>query len=87
MEGKDTFQILKRQLQNELLKILELGSEWSDEAIMDQIDDLIVTASKSVYLSGYRKLMMRQELFNSVRRLDLLQELVDDKEISEIMVN
>ena len=87
MEGKDTYQLLKKKLQMELLKILELGGEWSDEEIMDQIDDLIVSASKNIYLSGYRKLMMKQELFNSVRRLDLLQELVDDKEISEIMVN
>ena len=79
MEGKDTYQILKKKLQEDLLKILELGEEWSDEEIMSQIDDLIVMASKNVYLSGYRKLMMKQELFNSVRRLDLLQELVDDK--------
>lgn len=87
MEGKDTYQMLKKKLQNDLLKILELGGEWSDEDIMEQIDDLIIAASKNIYLSGYRKLMMKQELFNSVRRLDLLQELVDDKEISEIMVN
>ena len=87
MDSKDTYQILKKKLQDDLLKILEFGGEWSDEEIMNQIDDLIVTASKNVYLSGYRKLMMKQELFNSVRRLDLLQELVDDKEISEIMVN
>ena len=87
MNVKDNYQLLKRTLQNELMKILEMGGEWSDEEIMNQIDDLIVSASKSIYLSGYRKLMMKQELFNSVRRLDLLQELVDDKEISEIMVN
>ena len=73
MEGKDTYQILKKKLQEDLLKILELGDDWSDEEIMNQIDDLIVMASKNVYLSGYRKLMMKQELFNSVRRLDLLQ--------------
>lgn len=87
MEGKDNYQLLKKQLQKELLMILELGGEWSDEEIMDQIDELIIAASKNIYLSGYRKLMLKQELFNSVRRLDLLQELVDDKEITEIMVN
>ena len=87
MNVKDNYQLLKKTLQNELMKTLEMGGEWSDEEIMNQIDDLIVSASKSIYLSGYRKLMMKQELFNSVRRLDLLQELVDDKEISEIMVN
>lgn len=87
MEGKDNYQLLKKELQKKLLRILEMGGEWSDEEIMDQIDELIVDASKNIYLSGYRKLMMKQELFNSVRRLDLLQELVDDKEITEIMVN
>lgn len=87
MEGQDTYQTLKKKLQSDLLKILEFGGEWSDEAIMDEIDELIVSASKTVYLSGYRKLMLKQELFNSVRRLDLLQELVDDGEITEIMVN
>lgn len=87
MENKENYQLLKKQLQKELLEALESGGEWSDEDIMGQIDALIVSASKNVYLSGYKKLMMKQELFNSVRRLDLLQELVDDKEITEIMVN
>ena len=87
MEQKDNYQVLKKKLQKELLEILELGSEWSDDEIMDQIDELIIVAGRNTYLSGYRKLMLRQELFNSVRRLDLLQELVDDKEITEIMVN
>ena len=87
MENKENYQLLKKRLQKELLEALESGGEWSDEDIMGQIDTLIVSASKNVYLSGYKKLMMKQELFNSVRRLDLLQELVDDKEITEIMVN
>ena len=87
MENKENYQLLKRKLQSELLQILETGGEWTDEDILGQIDELIVSAGRDVYLSGYRKLMMRQELFNAVRRLDLLQELVDDKEITEIMVN
>ena len=87
MERKENYQLLKKKLQSELLEALETGGEWSDEEIMGQIDELIVSASRNVYLSGYKKLMMKQELFNSVRRLDLLQELVDDKDITEIMVN
>ena len=87
MEHKENYQSLKKKLQSELLEALETGGEWSDEEIMGQIDELIVSASRNVYLSGYKKLMMKQELFNSVRRLDLLQELVDDKDITEIMVN
>ncbi|MDD3222415.1 MAG: CpaF family protein [Clostridia bacterium] len=87
MEKQETYQTLKKHLQESLLRILEKGSEWSDEEIMIQIDKLIIAAGREVYLSGYKKLMLKQELFNAVRRLDLLQELVDDKEITEIMVN
>lgn len=38
-------------------------------------------------MSSVTKLTLRQELFNAIRRLDLLQELIDDKSVSEIMVN
>lgn len=87
MENKDIYVQLKRKLQAELLEILEEGDAWDDENIMKQIDALILAAGRDIYLSGYRKLMLRQELFNAVRRLDLLQELIDDREITEIMVN
>ena len=33
------------------------------------------------------RLLLQKELFDSFRRLDILQELVDDPEITEIMVN
>lgn len=38
-------------------------------------------------MSTATKLTLKQELFNAIRRLDVLQELIDDKNISEIMVN
>lgn len=38
-------------------------------------------------MSAVTKLTLRQELFNAIRRLDLLQELIDDKTVTEIMVN
>ena len=87
MENKDGYLQLKKKLQEELLAALEREKEWTDEEIMEQIDELIVAVSREIYMSGYRKLILKQELFNSVRRLDLLQELVDDREITEIMVN
>ena len=86
MENKDGYLQLKKKLQEELLAALEREKEWTDEEIMEQIDELIVAVSREIYMSGYRKLILKQELFNSVRRLDLLQELVDDREITEIMV-
>lgn len=78
---------LKARLQETLLRQLEEESEWSDREIEEKIDAVILQCSKEMYMSGYRKLTLKQELFNSIRRLDLLQELLDDKTITEIMVN
>lgn len=46
MECKENYQLLKKKLQSELLETLETGGEWSDEEIMGQIDELIVSASR-----------------------------------------
>ena len=39
------------------------------------------------YISLNEKLQLRQELFYSVRKLDVLQELIEDETVTEIMVN
>ena len=64
-----------------------MSTELSDEAIGDVIDEVIMEKSRNMYMSSVTKLTLRQELFNAIRRLDLLQELIDDKSVSEIMVN
>ena len=81
------YQLLKNQLQDEILHMLDMNRDLSDEEIGDVIDSAILGKSRETYISSVTKLSLRQELFNSIRRLDLLQELIDDKDITEIMVN
>ena len=78
---------VKEQLQTEIHGKLEMDREMTDEEIGEVIDAVIMNKSKEMYLSASSKLILRQDLFNAIRRLDLLQELVDDREITEIMVN
>lgn len=59
----------------------------TDQEIYRQIDDLILEESRERYVSLQRKEQLRTELFNSVRKLDILQELIDDDSVTEIMVN
>lgn len=59
----------------------------TDQEIYHQIDDLILEESRERYVSLQRKEELRTELFNSVRKLDILQELIDDDSVTEIMVN
>ncbi|MDE7326145.1 MAG: CpaF family protein [Lachnospiraceae bacterium] len=59
----------------------------TDEELYDLIDESICARMKEEYISIAEKLRLRRDIFNSIRRLDILQELVEDENISEIMVN
>ena len=81
--NKDVFRTLRQMLMEEL----DLSRELSDKEILDVIDELILNQIKDVRLALREKVQLRQELFYSVRKLDVLQELVDDETVTEIMVN
>ena len=83
----EQFQKLKQQLQETVRQRMDMSSELSDAQIGEIIDSVIMEKSREVSMSAVTKLTLRQELFNAIRRLDLLQELIDDKTVTEIMVN
>lgn len=83
-EEKDN---VKNRLRNEILEKLDFSRETLDEEIKDIIDELIVKESKKVFLPLGERKRLRQELFYSIRKLDILQELVDDSSVTEIMIN
>lgn len=66
---------------------LEDNPDLEDDKIQELIDDLILNESSAAVMSLSEKEQLHKSLFYSVRRLDVLQELMDDPEITEIMVN
>lgn len=56
----------------------------SDAEICQEIDQLLL---EEAGLSLKGRLVLKEELYAGVRRLDVLQELMDDPEVTEIMVN
>lgn len=81
------YYLLKESLRQEVIQRLDFHKEWQDDEISEMIDEVILKRSHEQYMSTVTKLTLKQELFNAIRRLDILQELIDDKEVSEIMVN
>lgn len=75
------------ELRQELMRKLEYAGEWTDEDILEQIDELVLSRTRRSRLSVEEKEKLRTELFYSVRKLDVIQELIDDDEVTEIMVN
>ncbi len=71
----------------ELAESFDAADVISDEKILEAIDALIVRRSLKDRLSLREKEELRRDLFYSIRRLDVIQELIDDSEVNEIMVN
>ena len=74
-------------LRERLIDRLEFYKEIADEEIYHQIDELILEYGTESYIRLAERNTLRQDLFNSIRRLDILQELIDDNSVTEIMVN
>lgn len=78
---------IKARLREQLLQTIDFSREMPDGEVKDMIDGLILAESKKEYMSIDTRQRLRRELFASIRRLDMLQELIDDPGVTEIMIN
>lgn len=74
-------------LKRRLLEKLDQTREVTDEELYDQIDELIWEENQKCRRSLKEREELRRELYNSTRKLDILQELLEDDTVTEIMVN
>ena len=74
-------------VRNKVLEILEYEGEASDERIEELVSKTISEEMKTDFLPYHRRIQVGQEIFNSLRKLDILQNLIDNPAITEIMVN
>lgn len=75
------------KLQELILKKMDLSREMDEDEIRELIDELIKRESKKRYLEVSVRERLRRELFQAIRQLGILQELIENPEITEIMVN
>lgn len=74
-------------LRQRLMERLDSSRELEDGQILEFIDELVLEYGRREGLTLAEKTGLRQELFYSVRKLDVLQELLEDDTVTEIMVN
>jgi len=82
----DTSEI-KEKLIYYVLSVLRTESEPSDGRLKEIISEVISIDAKSANLSLEDKRNLAQSVFNSLRRLDVIEPLMEDPEVTEIMVN
>lgn len=78
---------IRKQLRETLAVSIDYSREISDEEMQELIDELLIREGKKQALNLTEKESLRKELFHAVRKLDVLQELIDDTDITEIMIN
>ena len=74
-------------IQQKIIESIDLSADMSDEEVMLEIDDQISSLSKTRSISVKQREKIRNDVFHSIRELGILQDLIEDPEITEIMVN
>lgn len=78
---------VREELRERLRVELNQRQQVTDEELYDLIDICIMETGQRLYLPLKEKVQLRTSLFNSFRRLDVLQQAMDNPEITEVMIN
>ena len=79
--------IRAEQLHARIMDELDMTREVGDEELTQLIYQVLSEASREEHLSLAEKTALGKDLFYAFRKLDLLQEFLEDDEITEIMIN
>ena len=78
----------REEIRGSIMSKIDFSREVPDSEVLDLIDrHLTLSGSDSLLLTLEEKKRLRQDLFHSIRRMDVLQDLMEDPEVTEIMVN
>lgn len=77
----------KERIKQLVLDQVPLDSEIDEDRLLSIIDDNIGKAGSGGYIRFGERRRLRRDIYNSMRKLDVLQELLEDEDITEIMVN
>lgn len=75
------------EIRRRVLEQMDVSRDISDEEILNLIQKEIRESKKGRIQTLENRELLTRNVFNSLRKLDVLQELIEDEEITEIMVN
>lgn len=78
---------LKKELRKTVQERLGCLREMSDEEVEETIDEVLLERAELVTYPVELRWRLKKELFDSLRRLDILQIFVEDDSVTEIMIN
>lgn len=78
---------LKKELRACVQERMDYGKDYTDEEVEDAIDEVLLERKDLTLVPVGERRRLRKELFDSLRRLDVLQIFVEDSAVTEIMIN
>lgn len=75
------------KVRKQVLSDIDVSRDLEDEEIWDIISRAASEEVKQKSISLRDRIELEKRVFDSLKRLDVLQELIDDTEVTEIMVN
>ena len=78
---------LYQEIKEKVRASIRLQTTYSDDEIRTIIYEVLAQESKRRYIDVKTRKSLGQKVFYALRRLDILQPLLEDESITEIMVN
>lgn len=78
---------LCNQIKEELLEQIDFSRELSNDELQEMIIRKMANHPVIIGMTLQERILLEQRVFNSLRRLGVLQELLEDDSVTEIMVN
>ena len=77
----------REKIRNQVLDRMDLSGEIRDEDVNEIIDICISNEVGECYIPLKEKIGIRSDIFNAIRRLDVLSDFLEDDSITEVMIN
>jgi len=78
---------LRKELRRKVQEKMDFVKDYSDAEVEDTIDEVILEEEGLAVFPVEVRRRLKKELFDSLRRLDILQMFVEDSSVTEIMIN
>ena len=85
--GKEEYRKIREEIRGRLLESMDFTREISDEELREAIAGYLRGRQLAGRLDIHERTRMGKELFSALRGLDVLQELIEDEQVTEIMIN
>lgn len=85
--SKVDYEALQNQIYQTVIEKMDFKKDLSDREIYELIDNVIVSESKSRTIEITERGKLKTDIYHAIRKLDVLQQFIDEPDITEIMVN